>query len=131
MVSQPAGAAARGRDAGAAAKAALRVNRVEIAVDAEHEGLRLDRVLASEIAGYSRSQIQRLIEDGHVTLARVKSVKANTAVREGDVVTVDLPAPVAATPVAEPIAARRPLPGSRRHRRQQAGGHGRAPRRRT
>jgi 23S rRNA pseudouridine1911/1915/1917 synthase len=79
------------------------VSRLEIAVAAEHDGLRLDRVLASEIAGYSRSQVQRLIEGGHVTLPRVKLVKANTALREGDVVTVDLPAPVAATPLAEPL----------------------------
>jgi 23S rRNA pseudouridine1911/1915/1917 synthase len=69
----------------------------------DHEGLRLDRVLASEIPGYSRSQIQRLIEDGHVALPRVKTVKANTAVREGDEITVALPAPVAATPAAEAI----------------------------
>jgi 23S rRNA pseudouridine1911/1915/1917 synthase len=74
-----------------------------ITIQPEHDGLRLDRVLASEMAGISRSQIQRLIEDGHVGLPRVKSVKANTAVREGDVVTVNLPAPVETTPVAEAI----------------------------
>ena len=79
------------------------MNRLEIAVEAEHAGLRLDRVLASEMAGYSRSQIQRLIEAGHVTLARVRVLKANTSLREGDIIAVDLPAPVAATPQAEPI----------------------------
>ena len=70
---------------------------------AEHEGLRLDRVLAAEIAGFSRSQIQRLIERGHVTLARVKSPKANTAIRTGDVIDVDLPAPAATIHAAEQI----------------------------
>jgi 23S rRNA pseudouridine1911/1915/1917 synthase len=75
-----------------------------ITVLSEHDGLRLDRVLASEIAGHSRSRIQRLIEGGHVTLPRVKAVKANTAVREGDVITVTLPEPVAATPAAEAIS---------------------------
>jgi len=79
------------------------VNRFEVRVNVEHEGLRLDRVLAGEIAGYSRSQIQRLIENGHVTLPRVKSAKANTTVRNGDVITVDLPEPVAATPSAEAL----------------------------
>ena len=74
-----------------------------ITVQPEHDGLRLDRVLASEIAGHSRSQIQRLIEDGHVTLPRVKVIKANTAVREGDVITIALPEPVAATPAAQEI----------------------------
>src|ERR671912_1492421 len=74
-----------------------------ITVQPEHEGLRLDRVLASEISGQSRSQLQRLIEDGHVTLPRVKAPKANTSVREGDIITVMLPEPVAATAVAEAL----------------------------
>jgi 23S rRNA pseudouridine1911/1915/1917 synthase len=74
-----------------------------ITAQPEHDGLRLDRVLASEIAGRSRSQIQRLIDDGHVTLPRLKAVKANTAVREGDVITVTVPEPIAATPAAEQI----------------------------
>jgi 23S rRNA pseudouridine1911/1915/1917 synthase len=76
---------------------------VVITAQPEHDGLRLDRVLASEIAGQSRSQIQRLIEEGHVALTRVRVVKANTAVRDGDVITVTLPDPVAATPAAEEI----------------------------
>ena len=75
----------------------------KIIIQPEHDGLRLDRVLAAEIAGYSRSQIQRLIEGGHVALPRVRVVKANTPVREGDEVTLTLPAPVAATPEAEAI----------------------------
>ena len=79
------------------------MNRFEVRVNVEHEGLRLDRVLAGEIAGCSRSQIQRLIENGHVTLPRVKSAKANTTVRNGDVITVDLPEPLAATPSAEAL----------------------------
>jgi 23S rRNA pseudouridine1911/1915/1917 synthase len=74
-----------------------------ITAQPEHDGLRLDRVLASEIAGQSRSQIQRLIEEGHVTLSRVRVVKANTAVRDGDVISVSFPDPVAATPIAEEI----------------------------
>ena len=79
------------------------MNRLEIQVDAEHEGLRLDRVLATEVAGYSRSRIQRLIEDGHVTLPRVRTAKANTAVRVGDVITIELPEPVAPAPAAEAL----------------------------
>jgi 23S rRNA pseudouridine1911/1915/1917 synthase len=75
----------------------------ELVVEAEHDGLRLDRVLASELAGYSRSQVQRLIDEGHVALPRVKTAKANTAVREGDVISIALPEPAAATPVAEDL----------------------------
>jgi 23S rRNA pseudouridine1911/1915/1917 synthase len=74
-----------------------------ITIQPEHDGLRLDRVLATEITGVSRSQIQRLIEDGHVALPRVKTVKANTAVREGDVIAVNLPEPVAASPEPEDL----------------------------
>ena len=74
-----------------------------ITAQPEHEGLRLDRVLASEIAGHSRSQIQRLIENGHVVLPRVKALKANTPVREGDVITVTLAEPAATRAVAEAI----------------------------
>jgi 23S rRNA pseudouridine1911/1915/1917 synthase len=74
-----------------------------ITIQPEHDGLRLDRVLASEMGGQSRSQIQRLIENGHVTLSRVTAVKANTSVREGDVISVTLPEPVAAAPAAEEI----------------------------
>src|SRR5688572_1053079 len=74
-----------------------------ITVQPEHDGLRLDRVLASEISGYSRSQLQRLIEEGHITLPRVKAVKPNTSVREGDVITVLLPEPIAPVAVAEAL----------------------------
>jgi 23S rRNA pseudouridine1911/1915/1917 synthase len=76
---------------------------VRIVVEPEHEGLRLDRVLASEMAGMSRSQIQRLIDDGRVTLPRVRQIKANTPVRQGDVIAVSVPAPAAAAPAAEEI----------------------------
>lgn len=76
---------------------------VTITVQAEQDGLRLDRVLAGEIEGYSRSQVQRLIEDGRVSLPRVRAVKPNTPVREGDVITVELPPPAPAAPPPEDI----------------------------
>jgi 23S rRNA pseudouridine1911/1915/1917 synthase len=66
---------------------------VTITVLPEQDGMRLDRVLASEIEGYSRSQIQRLIEDGYVRLPRVAALKAGTPVRAGDTIEVTLPEP--------------------------------------
>ena len=75
-------------------------------VPAEYDGQRLDRFLVSVLADYSRSQIQKLIGDGCVTLAgdngtapsrRRRSatpVKPNAVVREGDRVVVDPPEPV-------------------------------------
>jgi 23S rRNA pseudouridine1911/1915/1917 synthase len=79
------------------------MHRVELTVDADYDGLRLDRFLASEVQGQSRSQIQRLIEEGRVTLPRVKVLKANTPVKEGDLVILDVPDAVAAAPAAEAI----------------------------
>jgi 23S rRNA pseudouridine1911/1915/1917 synthase len=72
-------------------------------VPAEAEGERLDRYLAGEIPNFSRSQIQRLIDDGQVLCSRVKRTKANVQLREGDEITVTLPAPTAAAPLAQVI----------------------------
>ncbi len=72
-------------------------------VSPESEGERLDRFLASEVPGYSRSQIQRLIEGGGVRVPRVKTTKANIVLRAGDVIEVELPAIAAPTPVAQDL----------------------------
>lgn len=72
-------------------------------VDAEHEGLRLDKFLAGEIPHHSRAQVQRLIDDGRVTLPRVAHAKANTPVRAGDRVAVDVPAAAPSALVAEDL----------------------------
>jgi 23S rRNA pseudouridine1911/1915/1917 synthase len=82
------------------------MERLEFVVAAEQEGERLDRYLAGELPNRSRSQVQRLIEDGHVSLARVKTAKSNTALREGDAISVTLPAPEPSAMEAEDL----PLP---------------------
>jgi 23S rRNA pseudouridine1911/1915/1917 synthase len=81
------------------------MNRLEFTADADHAGDRLDRFLTSQVPDYSRSQIQRLIEDGHVTHSRHQKVKANNDIREGDVIGVTLPdvQPSAAQPEDLPI----------------------------
>jgi hypothetical protein len=71
--------------------------------EAEHIGERLDRFLTSQIPDHSRSQIQRLIEDGRVTHSRYTKVKANNDIREGDVIGVDLPEPEPSAAQAEDI----------------------------
>jgi 23S rRNA pseudouridine1911/1915/1917 synthase len=73
------------------------------AVADEHEGLRLDKFLAGEVPNHSRAQIQRLIDDGRVSLQRLKVVKANSLVRAGDTVTVEVPAAAPTTLVAEDL----------------------------
>ncbi|MBL8138758.1 MAG: RluA family pseudouridine synthase [Acidobacteria bacterium] len=72
----------------------------------DHEGLRLDKFLANELPNHSRAQVQRLIDDGRVSMPRVATPKANTAVRPGDVVTVQVPAPAPSTLEPEDL----PLP---------------------
>jgi 23S rRNA pseudouridine1911/1915/1917 synthase len=57
---------------------------------AEHEGERLDRFLVGLLDGYSRSQVQRLIADGAVTVLG-RTAKPNLALHEGDRVDLTLP----------------------------------------
>jgi len=64
---------------------------LQFTADEDDEGNRLDRFLAGRIPERSRSQIQKLIEAGHVTHSRLKTTKANSEIREGDVITVELP----------------------------------------
>ena len=85
---------------------------LEFIVSSEFDGQRLDRFLVSVLEGRSRSQIQRLIADGHVTLrpaaARTGTARAvaraNAAVHEDDRVSVDVPEP------SEPALDREDLP---------------------
>lgn len=81
------------------------MSKLEFTADADHAGDRLDRFITSQIPDRSRSQIQRLIENGHVTHSRYRSAKANNDIREGDVIGVELPetAPTAAEPEDIPL----------------------------
>ena len=69
-------------------------------VSAEFDGQRIDRFLVSVLGDYSRSQIQKLIADGHVEVRRGGSSgrtlpppKPNLLVHESDQVVVDAPQP--------------------------------------
>jgi 23S rRNA pseudouridine1911/1915/1917 synthase len=76
-----------------------------ITVSGDSDGVRLDRFLVSVLPEHSRSQIQRLIKDGHVLVAG-REAKSNQPVKSGQDITVDVPAPV--DPVPQPEAL--PLP---------------------
>ena len=54
-----------------------------LVVEEDHDGLRLDQFLTTILPGQSRSQIQRLIKEGHVTSAAGGAVRASTAVHAG------------------------------------------------
>ena len=76
-----------------------------ITVPDDSEGLRLDRFLVGVLPEHSRSQIQRLIKDGHVRVGG-RGAKPNQPVKTGQQIAVEVPEPVDAVPRAEPL----PLP---------------------
>ena len=77
----------------------------QLTVPEDSAGLRLDRFLASVLGTHSRSQIQRLIEDGRVQVGG-RTAKSNQAVKLGQVVTLEILEPVASPIEAENL----PLP---------------------
>jgi 23S rRNA pseudouridine1911/1915/1917 synthase len=64
--------------------------------------VRLDRFLASVVAEHSRSQIQRLIENGAVTVDG-RAAKSNLVVKPGQTIIVDTPEPAEAAPRPEAL----------------------------
>src|SRR6202011_2758733 len=68
----------------------------------EYQGDRLDRFLTAVLSGYSRSQVQRLIKEGHVRVG-VRAGKANQPVKTGEEVVVDVLEPVEPAPQAEAL----------------------------
>lgn len=75
---------------------------LEFTVAPDFNGQRLDRFLVSVLERHSRSQIQKLIADGHVTIDR-REARPNLAMREGERVTVDLPDVAPAQMAAEAL----------------------------
>jgi 23S rRNA pseudouridine1911/1915/1917 synthase len=76
-----------------------------VVVDPEHDGSRLDSFLTALLPEQSRSQLQRLIKDGHVS-GPIAALRPSTAVHAGQEYTIDIPAPVAAAPMPEPLPLR-------------------------
>ena len=69
---------------------------------AENDGLRLDSWLSGKLSGVSRSYVQKLIEDGKVTVDG-KNIKANYRLKTGDRVSVYIPPPEKLDVAAEEI----------------------------
>ena len=72
----------------------------DFTVTADAEGQRLDRFLVTVLADHSRSQIQKLIADGHVQVG-AREARPNLAVHAGERITVDLPPAAPASIEAE------------------------------
>ena len=76
-----------------------------VPVDDDHDGWRLDNFLTALLPGQSRSQLQRLIKEGHVA-GPSGPVRASTPVHTGQRFTIDIPGPVSPTAVPEPLPLR-------------------------
>ena len=76
----------------------------EFSVEAESAGQRIDRFLAGEDTGLSRSALQNLIAEGHV-LANGKQAVKNLKLKTGDTILLEIPdaAPIAAVPQDIPL----------------------------
>src|SRR5512138_1348126 len=97
------------RDSGDESPRDVRLS-IELAVPADFDGQRIDRFLVSVLADYSRSQIQKLIADGHVEVRRggtsgkrLASPKSNLLVHEADQITVETPDAAPSTVAAEAL----------------------------
>lgn len=75
--------------------------RVRFELQRDHQ-TRLDKYLTSRVTFMSRSQLQRVIEDGHASV-NDRPAKASTKLRVGDVVEVTLPPPLTGTITPEDI----------------------------
>jgi 23S rRNA pseudouridine1911/1915/1917 synthase len=75
---------------------------LEFTVTSDSDGHRLDQFLVSVLGGHSRSQIQKLIATGHVTVAR-RDARANLTMHEGDRVSVEVPPVEPASVTGEPL----------------------------
>ena len=75
-----------------------------VVAGSDDSGLRLDRFLTARIGTISRSRVKGLIEGGHVAASGSTATDPALAVRAGLEYTLVEPAPVAATPVPQPMA---------------------------
>lgn len=69
----------------------------------DNVGLRLDQFLAAECADLTRSRARVLIKQGHVLVGGLAVMEPDYRVRLGDVLTVEVPEPEPAAPLAESI----------------------------
>lgn len=61
-------------------------------VSAEYAGNRIDKFITAQFPLYSRTFLAQLIGNGHVKVNDKKTTKASFLVKEGDIVTLDIPA---------------------------------------
>lgn len=78
------------------------MNSFEFNIPAENAGMRIDKFLSEQELGITRSGIQKLIDDGAVTVCG-KQIGKNYKLRTGDAVSVEIPEPEALDVVPQNI----------------------------
>lgn len=71
---------------------------IRITAAPEHAGQRIDRFLADTLGTISRSRVKTLIDEGKLVGTAGPVTRPSEPVRAGDTYTLDLPAPIDATP---------------------------------
>lgn len=66
----------------------------EFKIEQTNSGIRIDKYLSDELEGISRSYIQKLLDDGSITVNK-NNVKSNYKLRCNDVIDVEVPDPEA------------------------------------
>lgn len=85
--------------------ASQRKEHIELVVEPDQSGERLDKFLAGRVEELSRAQVQALIRAGNVTGPQAATIRDGShRVKPGEAFRVVLPEPVPAAPQPEPIA---------------------------
>ncbi len=84
-------------------KKALALKRLGAHAEASHEGFRLDRFLSERLPELSRTRVQSLIKEGHVSSGGATIVDVKYRVKPGERFALDLPEATPPEPRAEAI----------------------------
>lgn len=80
------------------------MGKIELKVAGEEDGLRLDRYLTEKIKGISRSEVQRAIRAGYVTIGDVAVIQPSRRLKGGERVLWEAPVRSLLTPVRIDLA---------------------------
>jgi len=78
------------------------MNDTKIVVTDEDDGIRIDKYLGDTLENITRSRVQKLIEDGMITVNN-KVIKSNYKLKENDEIHISIPEPVEIDILAEDI----------------------------
>jgi 23S rRNA pseudouridine1911/1915/1917 synthase len=76
---------------------------VQVVIGEDHHGQRLDQALAALVPQQSRSQIQRLIKDGRVTIDGAAAARVSQPVAAGQAIASAVPEPAPSAAVAQDL----------------------------